>query len=106
MLLPELGTNGVRTEHPNHRISSQQSFDGRFGAGHDSDRFCKERVVCKSERRSTSSCEVQELLICPQVWPDTKHFPNFSGYVQELYLVLHGVLNSSCPHSMKIWTGH
>lgn len=58
---------------PNHRIPSQEPFDGRFGTGHDSDRFCKERVVCKSERRGTSGCEVQELLVCPQVWPDTRH---------------------------------
>lgn len=55
MLLPELGTNGVRTEQPNHRIPPQKPFDGRFGAGHHSDRFCNERVVCKSERRDTSS---------------------------------------------------
>lgn len=55
---------------------TQQPFDGRFEAGHNSDWFCKERVLVSWSGKASAAVrfeDQQELLMCPQVWPETKH---------------------------------
>lgn len=75
----------------------QQPFDGRFEAEHDSDWFCKERVLVGWGGKApvSVSCAVQqELLTRLQVWPETKHrlaqvetFKNFVSFSVENFEV-------------------
>lgn len=54
----------------------QQPFDSKFEAEQASDWFCKEGMLGGRGGKAAaavSSVVQQELLMCPQIWPETKH---------------------------------
>lgn len=104
MLLPELGMKGVRTEH----LITEYHLKSPLMVGLEQDMIqtgSAKKGLCVSQREEAPVAARSRNCSCvlrSGQTPDTD-LPNFSVY---LYIVFHGVLNSSCPHSMKIWTGH